>query len=86
MKSALAPQPVCAPPPVMSYREAYEAGLPVAVPSSGELTIRDRPFAHSPAPLRWAALIAWGVIRLGAACAVLLLLVLIVVRTLGVLA
>ena len=72
--------------PVMSLRQAYDAGLPVAVPSSGRLTIRDRPFSHSPAPVRWAIVVAWAVFRLGAACAVLLLLVVAVLRLLGALA
>ena len=72
--------------PVMSLRQAYDAGLPVAVPSSGKLTIRDRPFSHSPAPVRWAIVVAWATLRLGAACAVLLLLVAAVLRVLGVLA
>ena len=74
-----------APAPAMSYRQAYDAGLPVASPNICEPT-RSGLLHHAPDPLRAAVGSAWALVSLTAAGAVLVLLVLVVVRVAGVLA
>ena len=78
--------PLHRPTQAMSYREAYEAGLPVAVPRTGVLPVRVRPVHPTATRLRSIAAAAWAVVSLCAAGSVLLLLVLVVVRVAGVLA
>ena len=74
------------PTPAMSYRQAYDAGMPVAVPHSGKLPVRTRRTHDTATRLQAAATAAWALVSLGAAASVLVLLVLVVVRIAGVLA
>lgn len=70
----------------MSYRQAYDAGLPVAVPHTGKLPVRTRRTHDTATRLQSAATAAWALVSLGAAGSVLVLLVLLVIRIAGVLA
>lgn len=70
--------------PAMSYRQAYDAGLPVAVPTTGKLPVRHSVLDHAPASVRFVAVVLWGTVRLAAACLVLLLLVAGLLWVLGV--
>jgi hypothetical protein len=70
----------------MSYQEAYDTGLPVAIPRTGVLPVRPRPVHPTPTRLQAIASGAWAVVSLAAAGSVLLLLVLVVIRVAGVLA
>lgn len=78
--------PLHQPTRAMSYQQAYDAGLPVAVPHTGKLPVRTRSVHPTATRLQSITTAAWAVVSLGAAGSVLLLLVLLVVRIAGVLA
>ena len=72
--------------PVLSYRDAYNAGLPVVAPDCELRPGRERLIDRAPDGLVSAVAGAWALVSIVAAAAALVVLVLVVVRVVGVLA